>query len=40
MKKDEAYETLRVQIVTNRLVPGEILNDIVQFVLLFIRFFR
>jgi DNA-binding GntR family transcriptional regulator len=27
MKKDEAYETLRVQIVTNRLVPGEILNE-------------
>ena len=27
MKKDEAYETLRVQIVTNQLEPGEILNE-------------
>ena len=27
MKKDEAYETLRVQIVTNCLVPGEILDE-------------
>lgn len=27
MKKEKAYETLRVQIVTNSLVPGEILNE-------------
>jgi len=27
MKKDEAYEALRVQIVTNGLAPGEILNE-------------
>ena len=27
MNKDEAYETLRVQIVTNQLEPGEILNE-------------
>jgi len=27
MKKDEAYEALRVQIVTNCLTPGEILNE-------------
>jgi DNA-binding GntR family transcriptional regulator len=27
MKKEEAYETLRLRIVANRLTPGEILNE-------------
>jgi DNA-binding GntR family transcriptional regulator len=27
MKKEEAYETLRFRIVTNRVTPGEILNE-------------
>ncbi len=27
MKKEEAYEKLRVKIVTNRITPGEILNE-------------
>ena len=27
MKKEDAYETLRLRIVTNRVTPGEILNE-------------
>ena len=27
MKKEKAYETLRVRIVTKRVTPGEILNE-------------